>query len=239
MWKRVHFASTNTIYEPDSETSSPSLTVSSLPSSASPDLLTPPPEEEDDYEPRVYPRTPYSKQLELHQDIVIPQPVDQMQIHFILAFAPYTDPAIYYDLSLPPTSIDHNYPVQAFSEPATSPPMPSLFISHPSLKFHIEVLPSTPIAGAYVSVSDVLAKLYRELRLSIHPMEYAELPDGEIRQSVDAAYYSRCGRIRDIEDRMQEERKGIKKIDLLMGNTRFMGLSGTLSGPDIWELNVA
>ncbi|KAF8914385.1 hypothetical protein CPB84DRAFT_1669622, partial [Gymnopilus junonius] len=211
----VHFASTNTIYEPSSQSSSPSLTISSLPSSASPDLLTPPPEEDEEYEPK------------------------QVQIHFILAYAPYTDPAVHYDLTLPPTNIEHNYPVQAFSEPATSPPMSSLLISHPFLKFHIEVLPSTPIAGAYVSVSDVLAKLYRELRLAIHPMEYAELPDGETRQTVDVAYYTRCARLRDPEDRMLEERKGIKKIDLLMGNTRFLGLSGTLSGPEIWELNVA
>ncbi|KDR84170.1 hypothetical protein GALMADRAFT_701626 [Galerina marginata CBS 339.88] len=237
MSKRVHFAPTNTIYSPGSATPSPSLTVSSLPSSSSPDLPTPPPEEDEEYQPAVYPRTPYSKQLDLYPDFVVPP--KSMQIHFLLAYTPYTEPAVYYDLAHPLSSIDNHYPAQAFSEPATSPPMPSLIITHPYFKYNIDVIPAIPVAGSYVSVSDVLQKLYREMRLAIHPIEYAELPDGEVRQNVDAAYYTRCGRIRDREERMQEERKGIKKIDLLMGNTRFMGLSGTLSGPDIWELNVS
>ncbi|KAF8959348.1 hypothetical protein BDZ97DRAFT_1400172 [Flammula alnicola] len=234
MSKRVHFAPTNTVYSSSGSEPSPSLTISSLPSSSSPDLPTPPPEEDDDYQPSVYPRTPYATNIDLYPDVVIPK---QMQIHFLLAFTPYLEPAFHYDLSRPPTNAD--YPAHAFSEPATSPPMPSLTITSPFLKFNIEVTPSSPTHGAYVTVTDVLLTLYRELRLAIHPIEYAELSDGEIKQGVDAAYYVRCGRIRDPDERAREEKKGIKKIDLLMGNTRFMGLSGTLSGPDVWELNVA
>lgn len=237
MSKRVHFASTNTIYETGSATPSPSLTASSLPSSSSPELLTPPPPDDDHYEYRVYPRTPYAKQADLFPEMIMQNPIPPMQIHFLLAYAPYTEPALHWDMTLPPASIEYQFSSHAFSEPATSPPMSSLIIYHSSLKYEIEVVPPQASSGAVVTVSDVLTKLYRELRLSIHPIEYADLKDEEIRKQVDNAYYARCSRIHDRGERLQEQQKGIKKIDFLMGSTRFLGLSGTMTGPDIWELN--
>ncbi|KAF8164074.1 hypothetical protein BJ912DRAFT_1068595 [Pholiota molesta] len=236
MFRRVHFAPTNRIYSPGSATPSPTFTVSSLPSSSSPDLLTPPPEEEDDYFHAVYPRTPYSTNMDLYPEAIIPKP---RQIHFLLAYSPHSEPAFHYDLVHPPTNGDGQYPIHAFSEYATSPPMNSIIVTHPLLKFDIEVTPPPDSSNKFITVADVLVSIYRNLRLSIHPVEYAELPDGERREGVDAAYYVRCGTVRDPEERATEERKGIKKIDLLMGCTRFMGLSGTLSGPEVWELNLA
>lgn len=174
--------------------------------------------------------------MELHTDVVVPK---TMQIHFLLAYTPYTDPALPYDLSWPFSESDIHIPEHVFAEPATSPPLPSIIIFHPVLKFEIEVLPSAPIPGSYVSVIDVLTRLYRDLRLAVHPIEYDELPDEEVRKMVDLAYYTRCGRIRDPAERSHEERKGLKKIDLLMGRTRFLGLAGTLHAPDVWELNVS
>ncbi|KAF9529817.1 hypothetical protein CPB83DRAFT_764334 [Crepidotus variabilis] len=223
MAKRVHFAQTATVYSDASASSSPCLSVSSLPSTSSPELPSPPPEEED-YE--YYPTNAYP-------------------IHFLLAFSPFSEPAIPWDLSYPaPKSYmgADGYDlltVDTLVEPATSPPLGSLLITHPNLKWNVEILPSDHEPGAFVSVNDVLVSLYRELRLAIHPLEYAELPEGEVRSSVDAAYYARCGRIRDTQIRMLEEKKGIKKIDLLMGRSRFLGLSGTHTSPDVWELNLA
>ncbi|PPQ68615.1 hypothetical protein CVT25_005525 [Psilocybe cyanescens] len=239
MSKRVHFASTNITYEPGRATPSPSFSYSSLPSSSSPELLTPPPDDEG-RQSAVYPRTPYAKQLDLYPEVAASTPSiqNQMQIHFLLAFTPYSEPAIWHDLSLPLTSVETHYPSHAFSEPATSPPMPSLIIFHPLIKYEIEVHPTPPVPGSFVSVRDVLLKLYTELRLAIHESEYRDVPEPE-RKYVDEAYWRRCSRIRTAVDRLQEEQKGIKRIDLLMGNTRFTGLSGTLRGPDIWELNVA
>ena len=138
-----------------------------------------------------------------------------------------------------PTNGDGRYPPHAFLEYATSPPVQSLFIAHPLLKHEIEVVCSPSAPGSFVTVADVLLSIYRQLRHPIHPIDYAELPDGERREGVDAAYYVRTGSIRNAEERTREERKGIKNIDLLMGCTRFMGLSGTLDGPGTWDLNVA
>lgn len=237
MLRRVHFAPTNAVFEPHthSATPSPSLTSSSLPSSSSPDLSTPPPDDDEEYEPSVYPRTPYATQVELYPDVVVPKTI---QIHFLLAYTPFSDPALPYDLSCPFSQSDTHTQEHDFTEPATFPPLPSLTIIHPALKFDIEIFPSAPVPGSYVSVMDVLTKLYRDLRLAVHPIEYDELLDEEVRKTVDLSYYSRCGRIHDPAERSYEERKGLKKIDLLMGRTRFLGLAGTLHAPDVWELNV-
>ncbi|KIM37107.1 hypothetical protein M413DRAFT_20395 [Hebeloma cylindrosporum] len=229
MSRRVHFAPTNTIYEPHSVTPSPALTASSLPSSSSPDLSTPPPDDDDEYEPSIYPRTPYATEIELQPDVVIPKSI---QIHFLLAYTPYSEPALPYDLSWPFSQSDMDIPEQVFAEPATSPPLPSLTIIHPALKFDIEVLPSAPFPGSYVSVMDVLTKLYRDLRLAVHPIEYEELVDEDLRKMVDLAYYTRYRAV-------VRELKGLKKVDLLTGCTRFLGLAGTVHAPDVWELNIS
>ncbi|KAG1794303.1 uncharacterized protein BJ212DRAFT_1530893, partial [Suillus subaureus] len=36
----------------------------------------------------------------------------------------------------------------------------------------------------------------------------------------------------------EEQRKGLKRVDFLMGCTTFMGLSSTKLGPDVWVLNL-
>lgn len=162
-----------------------------------------------------------------------------MQIHFLLAYAPHVEPAFEFDMINPPTSGYGRYPLHAFTEYATSPPVQSLIITHPLLKHEIEVSSPPSAQGSYVTVADILLSIYRHLRHPIHPVDYAELQDGERREGVDAAYYVRTGSIRNAEERAREERKGIKNIDLLMGCTRFMGLSGTLEGPGVWDLNVA
>lgn len=246
MAKRVHFAPTTTVYSDASPSPSPAFSLTSLPSSSSPELPTPPPEEED-YEYQrtaAYPVTPFTlPKLELLSPEMNAPKV--MQIHFLLAFSPFAETVLPWDLSYPapasyrdPDGYEYLTP-DTLSEPATSPPLGSLLITHPNLKWNVEILPSDHEPGAFVTVNDVLVSLYRELRLAIHPLEYAELPEGEVRSAVDAAYYTRCGRVRDPQIRMLEEKKGIKKIDLLMGRSRFLGLSGTHTSPDVWELNIS
>jgi hypothetical protein len=73
----------------------------------------------------------------------------------------------------------------------------------------------------------------------VHSAEYRNLPSPDATLDVNAAYYHRCGRIEDLDFRQLEESKGVKRVDFLMDRNRFLGLSGTLKGPDIWELNVS
>jgi hypothetical protein len=162
----------------------------------------------------------------------------EIHIHFLLAFSPYDDPSIHYDISLPPSSLKKEISSEEFAEPATHPPLPSLHVICPHLQWAITILPS-PGSGGFVTVLDVFECIYRVLRIPVHPTEYGKLPSPGATLDVNTAYYRRCGRIEDLDTRQLEESKGVKRVDFLMGMNRFMGLSGTLKGPDIWELNVS
>ncbi|TFK64914.1 hypothetical protein BDN72DRAFT_801719 [Pluteus cervinus] len=224
MTKRVHFAPTNTVYSPIPATPSPALSNASLPSTDSPGPSTPPltqamPTSYPPVEPSVDPDP-------------IPSPI---QVHFILAYSPNSDPAVVYDVSLPPTYITDQFPVHVLSEPATNPPLASLIITNSLLQWNIIVNPLSPRSNV-VTVMDVLTAVYHELRPCIRLMEYEALT---ARKLVDAAYYARCGRLADPDARRLEQKKGVKRVDTLKGKTRFLGLAGTLKGPNIWELFVA
>lgn len=230
--KRVQFAPTNIVYSPIPSTPSPCRSTSSLPSS--PDIPTPPPELEYSMGGG-YPRSPYPRQ----NDEIYPDQIDpkSMQIHFLLAYAPYAEPALAYDLTLHPDSLNDQVEFATFYEPATQPPMRSILIICPQLKQWdpIEVTAARS-NGEYVTVVDVLTAIYDHLRSAVSHSEYATCTE---RQAVDAAWLARWIRIQDAELRAAEKMKGVKRVDFLLGQNRFLGLSGTLRGPDIWELNVS
>lgn len=229
MSRRVRFASTNVIYVPSSTVPSPTLSEASL-SSVSPEIHTPPLNKLE-LEPSIYCPSKFPGQLEFDP---VEYDLKDIDIHYLLAFTPYTDPVIFFDLSEPP----HVSSDEGFSQPATHPPLRRLTIFHPLFMWNLEVLPSSSTPGAYVTVSDVLFTLYHDLILGVDPAHYAELPPEE-RQCVDNAYFYRCSDIRDANQRNQVRARGVIKLDFLAGRTCFKGLSGTTSGPDIWELNVS
>lgn len=131
--------------------------------------------------------------------------------------------------------LDSQVTLDAFADPATEPPLPVLNIQLPNLPWPLEVRPGSPKLG-YVTVSDVFHALYNDLRLCAHQTEYKALSAVEARE-VDMAYFTRCRSAGPDEGRQLV--KGIRKIDFLMGKTRFLGLSATLQGEDLWELNVS
>lgn len=230
MSRHVRFTSTNVIYAPSFTVPSPTMSETSL-SSVSPDPLTPPPNQVE-LEPSIYCSSKFPDHVELDS---VEHPFKDIEIHYLLAFTPYTDPVISYDFSEPPnlTSIS-----DGSSQPATHPPLQRLTIVHPLFMWNVEVLPSSSTPGAYVTVGDVLSTLYHELTLGVNRAHYTDLPPGE-RQCVDQAYFYRCSDIRDVNDRKDVMARGVIRLDLLAGRTRFKGLSGTTTGPDIWELNVS
>jgi len=162
---------------------------------------------------------------------------EEMQIHFLLAFSPHHDPTIQYDLTLHPSTLDSEISHKEFAEPATHPPVSRLHVICPRLQWPITI--SSSSGTGFVTVLDVLESIYRVLRVPAKPTEYGSLPSHSAIRGVNAAYYRRCGRFQDRDSRQLEESKGIKRVDFLMGRNRFLGLSGTLKGPDIWELNVS
>ena len=227
--RHVHFAPANSILSSSPSTPSPTLSTSSLTSLSDPP--TPPPFV---ITPMFYPRP-----LTDPKPNPVPETISgEMHIHYLLAFTPYKDPIVHYDLSLPPYSLEEEISADDFAEPATHPPLPKLHVICPHLQWSIHISSSSGPAG-FVTVFDVFDSIYRALRMPVHPTEYRQLLSPDAAVEVNRAYYRRCGRVEDVEFRRLEESKGVKRIDFLMGRNRFMGLSGTLKGPDIWELNVA
>ena len=156
-------------------------------------------------------------------------------IHPLLQYS--LKPTIKFDLHHPPSTIA--LPRRSLSEPATQPPLPCLNISSHLLPYSIVVLPSQPhLPNSFVTVSDVLRALHRALSMGVTRDELHELPSEDVRSQVGAVYERRVGAHSDWRTRESEKRWGIRRIDLLLGQTRFMGLSVANKRRDVLISNV-
>jgi hypothetical protein len=171
-----------------------------------------------------------------HKPSHLQYPVMRVQPHPLLAF--HHHPMVIYDVSLHPSSAiatrGHTHAVLA--ESAMIPPVPFLTIISPYLRWSISVVPS-PHQRAFVSVSDVLEAIYHGLRHLFTEHEYLHLSRGE-QKAIRASYKRRYGRIPERRHAEKERLGGLKRVDFLMGRTRFLGLSPSTDGPDVWVLHV-
>ncbi|KAK7018660.1 hypothetical protein VNI00_018346 [Paramarasmius palmivorus] len=240
--KHVRFAKTNTIYPPHI----PSKSLSVLSSRSLPDELvhvaTPPTYPAQQLmrsrllSKADQPHTSHFLNLAHAHHAKAP-----MRLHFLLAFSPYKGPAIHYDLSLPFSIIEQSPSNSIMTEPATEPPVSSLTITSSMFQWDITVTPASH-GRPYVSVLDVLLALCRDMHVSVLPDEYDAIPSMDVTKRINRAYFSRCRKIADSAVRQTEEKRGVKRVDFLMGRNQFMGLStrSTLrpGGDIVWELNV-
>ncbi|KAH7908536.1 hypothetical protein BJ138DRAFT_1174138 [Hygrophoropsis aurantiaca] len=225
--KHVRFADENTFYSPAPSTPSPSHSISSLPSSSGP--LTPPQNEfKLLYSPSKIPASPL--------------PSGFVAIHPLLAFDPFVQPTPYI-LAQPPHTIKYT---SALAESATTPPLPRLTLLSPALPWALVIDANTDADGkvgakgmGFVTVWQVLEALYRFLRRPVTTAEYASLPSDVARAHVGEAFHARWSSVRGKDESREEYSKGVKRVDFLMEKLRFMGLSCTKQGPDVWTLNVA
>ncbi|KAJ7055568.1 hypothetical protein C8F01DRAFT_1158624 [Mycena amicta] len=169
------------------------------------------------------------------------QPQQPIHLHILLAFTPFAPPTLSFDVAQSPhiqLQVSHT----AYLEPATHPPLSCLLLRCrrlPLADWSIPVVPLTQPTTGIVCVLDVLRAVYISLRASVHRPEYETL-DIVTRADVDSAYFARCKAVTDPHLRRAEERKGVKRVDVLCRKTRFLGLSGPLeAGPGVWELNLA
>ncbi|KAF7320756.1 hypothetical protein HMN09_00161600 [Mycena chlorophos] len=211
-----------------------------------------------------------AQQAQLHPLYPHPPPApapSSVHLHILLAFNPFSPPTLAYDVAQSPfmqLSKQQQLGPTAL-EPATHPPLPYLLLrcrklalsaSHVPVNgddWSIPVVPTTQPATGVVCVLDVLRAVYVALRMSVHRAEYESFPialgvssttgkpnAGVTRADVDSAYFARCKAIPDVHLRRAEELKGVKRVDVLCGKTRFLGLSGPLeAGPAVWELNLS
>ena len=148
--------------------------------------------------------------------------------------------SITYDLiEHPSTILTHNgysLSVRTFREPATTPPLPYLTVTCIHLPWTIKVYASNAV---YVSLEDVFDSIYRNLRTNITGAEFNLFSKQDDQRRATRAYEKRYRRHRNTRAYEEEKRGGMKRVDFLMGHTKFLGLSNNSRHPDEWQLRIA
>ena len=221
--KQVRFAYRNIFHSPPT----PALTIaSSIMSSAGP--ITPPQMSHGLPGP-----SPYTISYDPHFPAKLPHYVAPLRLHPLLESA-----AVNWDLMENPSTITlDNYLLSSrlLVEQATTPPLPALSIISIHLPWTINIRASN---GSYVTLEDFFESVYRSLRTNITTNEFNLLPHQNDKKRATRAYERRYRRLRSISAHDEEKRGGMKRIDFLMGRTRFHSISSTGRRSDEWRLNV-
>ncbi|KAF5339136.1 hypothetical protein D9611_011136 [Ephemerocybe angulata] len=205
--KHVHFA------DPGLDTPSPSWTISSLPSSTGP--ITPP----------------------QAAGIALPSVAGPCYVHPVLA--PSLNIQLDFDVSLPSSAAtirDPKLSQYALTQPATGPALPYLEIIIPSLPWRL-IIYNNAERGGVVTVSDVLAGIYANLRTGVTGPEFNGVSE-EARAGITKAYTQRCTRGATSDAAAKQLKKGVKRIDFLQGRNTFQGLTPTKL-PHVWVMDTS
>jgi len=156
----------------------------------------------------------------------------QVRLHPLLESA-----ALNWDLIENPSTITlKNYllPRRLLVEQATTPPLPALSITSIHLPWPINIRASN---GSYVTLRDFVNSIYYSLRTNINDSEFNLLPHEVNKKMATQSYELRYRRFRYIYGHDGEKRDGMKRVDFLMGRTRFKGISTELGTSNL-QLNV-
>ncbi|KAJ7776334.1 hypothetical protein B0H16DRAFT_1302431 [Mycena metata] len=216
--KHVRFSVEDTFYSPISSCLTPLRPAASLSTLGSP---------LPDYAPLPGP-TPFTPESYIESAIKSPH------LHPVLAVSDL--PVLTYDVSLPPSTISTHQPGLSslvLLEPAVVPQRSTVTLRTPHLPWPIVVEASN---HHFVTVSDVLDSIYASLRTNITPTEFQALETREQQRRASEAYTLRYGRLHGLLGYEDEKRQGVKRVDFLMGCTRFQGLSASDSA-GVWQLH--
>jgi hypothetical protein len=114
---------------------------------------------------------------------------------------------------------------------ATSTPFPRLTVLIRSSQFPWSIT-ITPSNAPCVTIDDVLRGIYLALEQPASEAEYKAAP-AELQKTVSRAFTLRC------QGRPELEKHGLKRVDFLGTKIRWVGLTPTSRGPDVWELHVS
>ncbi|KAJ7467643.1 hypothetical protein FB451DRAFT_1483044 [Mycena latifolia] len=147
-------------------------------------------------------------------------------------------PLLSYDMSLHPSSISTHYmgvSSAGLAEPAIYPPQTVISLATSYLPWAIGVVASN---GKYVTVSDVLSSVYHALRTNVTLAEFNSLDTQKLMGRAAAAYTKRYERLRGHRGFSKEKMQGVKRIDFLMGHTKFQGISPGVGAPGVWKIHI-
>ena len=222
--KIVRFAYKNFFY-------SPQIPISSFPPAPPPSqaLITPPPTGYGLPGP-----SPYTLPYPPHKTATSVKHSGPVRAHPLLDTS-----AVTYDLMDHPSTITthNNYSLstRTLHEQATTPPLSFLTISSIHLPWTIKVYASN---GSYVTIEDVFDSIYRTLRTNITSAEFNMFSTQNDQRRATRAYEQRYRRLRNNKAYENEKRGGMKRVDFLMGHTKFLGISNNSHRPDEWQLRI-
>ncbi|KAJ7231160.1 hypothetical protein B0H12DRAFT_981555, partial [Mycena haematopus] len=124
-----------------------------------------------------------------------------------------------------------------FLEPAVYPPQLALTLVTPHLPWSIVVPASN---RRFVTVGDVLSAVYGALRVNVTSSEFNALGTATLKRQVSVAYQRRYERLRGHRGYTEEKKQGVKRVDFLIGFTKFQGISPTATSQsqNVWQLNI-
>lgn len=110
------------------------------------------------------------------------------------------------------------------SEAASIPPVSRIVVTCERSPWSITITPKAKTRNSFVTVADVLRKLYRDLRqgLEMTDQRYGRL-SYETQEMLTNAFHARCELLPTGAEQNKEREKGFKRIDYLGTNTRFLG----------------
>ena len=156
------------------------------------------------------------------------------RLHSLIDY--YSTSLIIYDFVDDPSTVSPRISSRALAGPATNPPRQSMTLRSTKLPWRVPVTASN---RSFVTVNDIIHAIYCSLRTTVSERELHEhLREKTDRERARAAHRERYKRSRDSKTYEKEKRHGLRRIDFLMGHSRFSGLSGTDSASE-WFLNFA
>ena len=125
------------------------------------------------------------------------------------------------------------FELSLLDEPVTYPHMNSIVLFSDLLPWSTRVEVATP--DDVVTIFDVLQTLHTALRIPVSKSEWNSLAP-YTQDSVSAAFYRRLGGIRDHALREKQLKKGVRRLDFLLGDTKLLGISVVPDKPGVFTL---
>jgi len=149
---------------------------------------------------------------------------------------------IYNLTTLPSTVTDKGCPLPPaiLMEAATVPPVQSMVIQCPLLPWEIKVEPQKSKQRNFIVVQDFFDCLYSALRRPVTEHEFNAVVSSGRRYSITNAFQQRIKSVPDYGLYLEEQKKGLKRVDFLGESIMFDGLSADLNDGGVqWILQVS
>jgi hypothetical protein len=144
-------------------------------------------------------------------------------------------PSLQWDVRCHYSQITSQLSPTVLTEPASHPPLPSMIIRVGGLPWRAIVLPDPRLKKTIVTVKDVLAAIYANLRTPVDPTEY----DPRSKDAWVYAMYTQAAITQAVQRRVGSnlvQPLGLLRIDHLRGRFYVQGLASRED--DVWDVLV-